>query len=417
VVVALGVAFAADPGEAPWPSIALGPELARVSSPACITHAGDASGRVFVAQRDGRIVVFAAEGGKPELFLDIAGRVSARDGGIRGLAFPYDFVDKRCFFVSYLSARRELVIARYRLAAGTGTGDAATEQVLLRVVLPQAERPGGGIAIGADSKLYVGVGEGVAARDSRGEAQDRGSLLGKILRIDVTSAAAQYAVPTDNPWAKTQGARGEIWAMGLGNPSWLGFDEESGDLFIADSLGAEYEEIDVQPGSSLGGDNFGWNTMEGMVCRTAKPCDDAGLTKPVAVLARKKGAELTGGALPGSVQRPQFDGISFFLERRSGRLWGLRRVDNGNWRSQALSETPAKIAALGAGENGEVYVADARTGAIRQVVLAPANREQQRSGASFGTDGEARDGGPVRVGRVEHGGDLDSVLRRSAVPR
>jgi len=358
--------------EAAWPSLVLGPEAARAADPVFIAHAGDGSGRVFVGERRGRIIVFGGENREQAPFLDIGDRVSARDGGLRGIAFPYDFVDKRYFCVSYVGAGRELRIARYRLGAGGAKAEPGSEEILLRIVLPGGERPGGGIAFGLDGKLYVGVGEGVAARKSRGEAQDRGSLAGKILRIEGDPAASRYGVPSDNPFAKIPGARPEIWATGLGNPSWVGFDPKRGDLYIADSRGDHRDEINFQPGTSGGGENYGWNILEGPDCRLKKPCETAGFTPPATAPARPAMCEVTAGVVPGEGARPESVDVFIYGDRCSGRLWGLRRSEAGDWETRALRDTGLTIGALGAGEGGEIYIADGSTGRIRRVVPAPA---------------------------------------------
>lgn len=354
-------------GAAAWPVLGLGAEAGRVSNPAFIAHAGDRSGRLFVGERGGRVLAFGGEAPGPAAFLDIRERVSAAHGGLRGLAFPYDFVDKRYFCVSYGAATGDLVIARYRLGAD-GAGDAASEQVLLRIMLPAAERPGGGIAFGLDGKLYVGVGEGEPAAASRGAAQDRGSLAGKILRIEADPGAGARPVPADNPWAKSAGARPEIWAVGVGNPSWLGFDPKTGDLHLTDSLGDRQEELNVQPGRSAGGENYGWNLIEGTRCRPKQACPSEGFTPPAVALPRKSACELIGGAIARDSGTPGLDGIALFGDRCSGRILGLRRDDAGAWEERKLLDTDLRIAALGVGEGGEIYVADEGSGAIRRIV-------------------------------------------------
>ena len=361
-VLAAGAAAAAD-----RPALELGKEVARVAAPAFIIHAGDGSGRVFVGERGGRIVVFGGELPRQQLFLDITARVDLPGGGLRAVVFSYDFADKRSFYVSYVGKEKDLVVSRFRLVQGGDAADPATETVLLRVPRAGGERPGGGLAFGPDGKLCVGVGEGAAAKKSRGEAQSLASPLGKILRIDVESGTKPYGVPVDNPFAKTAGARPEIWARGLGNPSWLAFDPRTGDLVVTDALGARHEEIDVLPGTSLGGENYGWNVLDGTDCRAKDPCDKAGFAMPAAVFPRSKGCELGPGAIARGGTYPEIEGDYVFGDDCSTRLKGIRRTEAGGWESRDLFDAGIRLSAVGAGENGVLFVADRRTGKVYEV--------------------------------------------------
>jgi glucose/arabinose dehydrogenase len=361
-VLAAGAAAAAD-----RPALELGKEVARVAAPAFIIHAGDGSGRVFAGERGGRIVVFDGELPRQQIFLDIAARVNLPGGGLRAAVFPYDFADKRSLYVSYVGKEKDLVVSRFRLVQGGDAADPATETVLLRVPQAGGERPGGGLAFGPDGKLCVGVGEGTAARKSRGDAQSLASLRGKILRIDVESSAKPYGVPVDNPFVKIAGARPEIWARGLGSPSWLAFDPRTGDLVVTDALGARHEEINVLPGTSMGGENYGWDVLDGTACRAKEPCDKAGFAMPAAVFPRSKGCELGPGVIARGGPYPEIEGDYVLGNDCSTRLRGVRRTEAGGWESRDLFDAGIRLSAVGAGENGVLFVADRRTGKVYEV--------------------------------------------------
>jgi glucose/arabinose dehydrogenase len=354
-----------------WPALSPGREVARAREPVFITHAGDGSGRVFIGERAGRVLVLGDGAPAPVVYLDLGDRVAAEDGGLRGLVFPADFVDRRYFVLSYVGKDHgDLIVSRFRLTRA-GAGDPSSEQVLLDVPLPGAERPGGGLAFGLDGKLYIGVGEGVPAAKSRGAAQDPASPLGKILRLDADPGAAHAGPLLDNPYAKRPGARPDIWATGLGNPAWLGVDPKSGDLYVVDSRGDRAEEVQVQPGTSMGGENYGWNVAEGKGCRGSTPCEAAGLTPPAAFLERPGACEVVGGVVP-QAGGPLPPGTAILAERCSGRILGMRPGDGEAWESQLLPAIRLRMTAVGAGDNGRIYAADGATGRIVELVASPA---------------------------------------------
>ena len=160
------------------------------------------------------------------------------------------------------------------------TADPGSELVILEVEQPYANHNGGAIRFGPGGMLYLGLGDGGAAGDPQGNGQNLGTLLGSIIRIEVrdASAAEQYRIPPDNPFADTPGARGEIWAHGLRNPWRMAFDS-AGRLWVGDVGQRALEEIDVVER----GGNYGWNRLEGTRCfRPSSGCDREGATPPVA---------------------------------------------------------------------------------------------------------------------------------------
>ncbi|MCA1734365.1 MAG: PQQ-dependent sugar dehydrogenase, partial [Acidobacteria bacterium] len=218
------------------PEISLVPIVAGLDTPVAITHAGDLSGRLFVTLQAGRIAIVEGGAVRPEPFLDIRSIVLA--GGERGLlsiAFHPAYRSNGRFFVNYTAAGSgDTVIAEYRVSsADPNRADPTSRREILRIAQPFTNHNGGQIQFGFDGYLYIGMGDGGSGGDPGNRAQDLSTLLGKMLRIDVDESQP-YAIPPDNPFASTPGARPEIWAFGLRNPWRFSFDRVTGELFIAD---------------------------------------------------------------------------------------------------------------------------------------------------------------------------------------
>lgn len=279
------------------------------------------------------------------------------------MAFPPEYAQKRYFYVNYTDRDGDTVIARYRLSKYPDTADPASEEVLLKIEQPFSNHNGGMLLFGPDGFLYIGMGDGGAAGDPFNNSQKPGSLLGKMLRIDVESGARPYAIPPDNPFVKTAGYRAEIWATGLRNPWRYAFDFATGGLYIADVGQNKYEEINFQPASSKGGENYGWSIMEGMHCYRSKRCDKKDLTMPVAEYNHSRGCSVTGGLVYRGRKAPALKGAYIYGDYCSGRIWALRQNKDA-WENELIAETGFAISTFGEDETGEMYVADHRTGEV-----------------------------------------------------
>jgi glucose/arabinose dehydrogenase len=263
-----------------WPEIGLSIAYEGFSRPVQMTHAGDGSGRLFVVEQWGRIQVIEDGEILETPFLDISDRVSCcGESGLLGLAFPPGFSVKRYFYVNYTDIDGDTVVARYHLSGDDNLADADSEEVILTIDQPFGNHNGGQLAFGPDGYLYIGTGDGGSAGDPNNRAQDRLSLLGKILRIDVESGQRPYSVPPSNPFADLDDAQPEIWALGLRNPWRFSFDRETGDLYIGDVGQNSFEEVNVQLASSNGGENYGWRTFEASTCFSQVGCDPTGLVR------------------------------------------------------------------------------------------------------------------------------------------
>src|SRR5687768_4385074 len=195
-------------------SIELEVVAAGLDSPLAVTHAGDGSGRIFVAEQGGaiRIVRDGAVTNRP--FLDITRRISSGgERGLLGLALHPQYPDDPRFFVNYTDKDGDTQIAAYRYDRANPDEAIAEETRLLSIGQPYANHNGGALAFGPDGYLYIATGDGGSGGDPHGLGQALDAVLGKILRIDVDAPAGnrQYAVPHDNPFVATPGARPEIW--------------------------------------------------------------------------------------------------------------------------------------------------------------------------------------------------------------
>jgi glucose/arabinose dehydrogenase len=357
--------------KADWPALLLTPVATGLEAPAHIAHAGDGSGRLFVVEQRGRIRIWKDGVLEPVPFLDITNRVLY--GGERGLlsvAFPPQFADKQYFYVNYTRTNGgPSVVARYYVSGGDpDVADAGSEERLLVVDQPYANHNGGQLAFSpADGYLYVGLGDGGSGNDPLNASQTKTNLLGKILRIGVEPANGEsYSVPTNNPFFGDPSYRPEIWALGLRNPWRFSFDRLTGDLYIADVGQSEWEEINVQPAGSPGGENYGWRIMEGLHCTGLDACETNGLTMPVWEYDHTQGCSVTGGEVyRGKVWSPMY-GTYLYADYCSGRIWGLKET-GGIWTNALLEDAPFNVTTFGADEYGELYLSDYNGGRMLRI--------------------------------------------------
>jgi glucose/arabinose dehydrogenase len=336
-------------------------------SPVDVQFPPDGSGRMFVVEQPGRVLIFDPEPPTSGAFLDLGDRVESagNEQGLLGLAFHPQFGTNGIFFVNYTDRAHHDVIARFHISPDPRHADPTSERILLSVDDPFINHNGGVLAFGPDGFLYAGLGDGGGAGDPFGNAQNTGSLLGKVLRLDVDTADP-YAIPAGNPFA-TGGGKPEVWAYGLRNPWRMSFDKSTGDLYIADVGQGLWEEVDVMPAGSPGGLNFGWNYREGLHPFAGKAPAGTQLTDPIAEYSHAEGGcSITGGPVYRGAL-PEWNGIYLYADYCSGKIWGLLpRGGNGSSASRSsrlLFETRAHITSFGQDALGEVYFAD-RAGGI-----------------------------------------------------
>jgi glucose/arabinose dehydrogenase len=362
--LALGLLGLATPAH-PQP-ITLQPIATGLVAPTSIVAPRDGSSRLFIVQQNGQIRIHDGLALLPQPFLDISSLVSnSGERGLLGLAFHPAFATNGYFFVDYTdpddaTGHFNVVIARYRVSAtDPNQADPASATTILKIPKPYANHNGGQLQFGADGYLYIGVGDGGSGGDPQNHAQDLSTVLGKVLRIDVTpTGPAPYGIPSSNPFVSTPGARGEIWAYGLRNPWRFSFDRTTHDLLIADVGQDRIEEIDFQPASSTGGENYGWRLMEGTLCyNPATNCNPGGLVLPILEYDHSQGCAVIGGYRYRGQRFPQLRGTYLYGDYCSGRLWGGRQGVGGAWTTSEMLKGPYSFSTFGEDEKGEVYVA------------------------------------------------------------
>jgi glucose/arabinose dehydrogenase len=298
------------------------------------------SGRLYVVEQPGRIRIL--EGGRllEEPFLDITDEVQS--GGERGLlsvAFHPDYEENGLFYVNYTNDAGDTRVVEYRAEAGTTTG---RSRMLLAVDQPYANHNGGQLAFGPDGLLYVGMGDGGSGGDPENRAQDLGSRLGKLLRLDV-----------DDP-----GGEWELVAYGLRNPWRFSFDRLTGDLWIADVGQDALEEIDFVPAAEVGELlNFGWDVFEGTaVFEDKEPAPDGRLVEPISEYTHEFGCSVTGGFVyRGSDVEREARGRYFYGDYCTGRIWSLARWQGEVTRREHQFRV-RQLSSFAEDEDGELYL-------------------------------------------------------------
>lgn len=332
------------------------------SQPVEYVQATDGSNRIWVVEKGGRILMFENDSQvqSADIFLDITSRVDSRasEKGLLGLAFHPRFSENGFFYIDYTN-RTDTVVARYRVdLSEPDRGLIDSEQIILTIPQPYSNHNGGHLAFGPDGYLYIAVGDGGSAGDPQGNGQNRGTLLGKILRIDVDkpSGNLSYGIPADNPFnGRQDGARPEIFAYGFRNPWKFSFDRLNGRLWVADVGQDSIEEIDVVEK----GLNYGWNVMEGSQCYPAsRQCSAEGLQLPVWEYRHPIGGSVTGGYVYYGDKFPGMKGAYIYGDFVSGSIWALRLDASGQVNNQLLLKSQLNIASFGLDGNNEIYVVD-----------------------------------------------------------
>jgi glucose/arabinose dehydrogenase len=333
--------------------------------------------RWFVVEQAGRVLVFenlAAVDSTSE-FIDITDRV--QEGGERGLlgmAFDPQFSTNGRVFLHYThddGGQLQSVLAAYTSLDGGATLDPTSEVILLLVDQPFDNHNGGHLAFGPDGMLYMALGDGGGAGDPENNAQNTSTLLGKILRLDVSSGTG-YTIPTDNPFAgnarctsDTGAPCPEIHAYGLRNPWRFSFDEATGDLWAGDVGQGDWEEID----RIVAGGNYGWRIREGTHCfepPSGCPTENGGdpLIDPDVEYGHDIGTSVTGGYVYRGTGVSALAGRYVFGDFGSGRIFA-HTTGSGDRAPDELLDTGLSISSFARGEDGEIYVVDYAGGLYR----------------------------------------------------
>ncbi len=354
------------------------PVITGFVSPDVIANAGDGSGRLFIAQQAGQILIYDGDALLETPFLDISERVGCcGEMGLLGLAFHPSFAGNGLFFVNFTDNNGDTNVSRFSVSADPNVADADSEELILKIPQPDSSHNGGQLEFGPDSYLYIATGDGGPSNDPQDRAQDRSSLLGKILRIDV-DGEPPYGIPDDNPFAGDEAARGEIWALGFRNPWRFSFDRMTGDLFIGDVDQDSREEINFLSATSAGGENYGWSRMEGSACfdrDTGLPlppetppevCNDGSLVLPALEHFHEGrcGGSIIGGYVYRGAASPTLVGHYLYGDFCKGELRAAIPDGAGGWAIVAVRDTGFSITTFGEDEEGEIFVADLISGTV-----------------------------------------------------
>lgn len=361
----------ADPGK--YTIVQAFPNLPVIADPVELTSPNDGTNRIFVASVGGVIHTFSntANVSSKNIFLDISGKVaSGGEMGLLGLAFSPDYKTNGYFYVNYTRRNPDLetVIARYKVSAGNANqADPSSETILLTFAQPYTNHNGGKLAFGNDGFLYIATGDGGSGGDPQKNGQNNKTLLGKILRIDVSGPGTgmPYKIPADNPFrGNTSGLREEIYAYGLRNPWRFSIDKTTGLFWAADVGQNRTEEIDI---IEKGG-NYGWNLMEGNDCYVAG-CDKSGLLLPIYVYGRDLGSSITGGYVCRDKNLPGLNGKYVYGDYVSGNIWALSYTDKKAGENILIGKVSgASLSSFGEDSNSNLYILNYNDGKIYKLV-------------------------------------------------
>ena len=352
-------------------TIALMPFISGLNQPLNMVQPPDGSNRFFVVERTGQIRVVVNGTLQATPFLDVSGLITSAGGeqGLLGLAFHPSYSSNGLFFVYYTASNGDNTLARFRVSASNANqADPNSRTVLFALADRFNNHNGGNGVFGPDGFLYVGIGDGGSAGDPDNNAQNLGSLMGKLLRIDVNSGNP-YAIPPSNPFVGVSGARGEVWALGLRNPWRWTFDRQNGDLYIGDVGQGNWEEIDRHPAAAAAGNNYQWSCLEGThAFNTSRTCSQGISTGPITEYDHSQGdCSVTGGYLYRGASISSLVGSYVYADYCSGRIWMLQQ-SGSTWNSSPLLDTTLNVASFAEDRLGEVYVIDITGGVVYRML-------------------------------------------------
>jgi glucose/arabinose dehydrogenase len=334
--------------------------------PLYITAADDDTNRLFIVGQAGTIWLIRDGQFASTPFLDLSGIVSNdvlsgySERGLLGLAFHPDYEDNGFFYVNYTDRNGTSHVARYSVSVDDpDRADPSSEVRLLTVAQPYPNHNGGHMDFGPDGYLYISLGDGGSADDPLENGQNRRTLLGKILRIDVDNPTATrpYGIPQDNPFYTDPTFAPEVFHYGLRNVWRFSFDRATGDLYLGDVGQNMWEEVNFLPAGTPGGVNFGWRAYEGLEPYLGQAVSD--VTMPFAVYPHNGGScSVTGGYVYRGTTIPTLAGAYLYGDYCSGVIWAAWRDGSEAWQSEVLIETGRRISSFGEDQAGALYLVD-----------------------------------------------------------
>lgn len=338
---------------------------------------------LYVVEQRGLIRVYEAGQEASQPFLDLQSLVwtptQFDERGMLGLAFDPAFATNGRLYLLYSNNQNQTTLARLSIEGGDPLrANPNSRQTLLVVPQVRPNHKGGWIGFGPDGFLYVNLGDdGACGECPDHPSQDGTVLFGKVLRLDVSGTGA-YTIPPDNPFVSDPGFRDEIWDYGYRNPWRASFDRETGNFWVGDVGRNDWEEINFESTDDAGGRNFGWPTKQGDHCYNPPiDCDETGLTDPIHEYAHTIGCSVTGGYVYRGSAIPTFQGLYFFGDFCTSRIWSFR-YQNGvksNFLERTTQLAPGNglalefISSFGENWDGELLIVDYGTGVDGEVYL------------------------------------------------
>jgi glucose/arabinose dehydrogenase len=356
-----------------------------LNRPVFVTHAPGDFDRIFILEQrsgsTGRVRVFNLATNTLESTPFLNQTVStASEEGLLGLAFHPDYATNGKFYINYTrsTAGRQTFVDEYTVSSNPNVADPLSRKQVLQISQPFSNHNGGWIAFGPDGYLYVSTGDGGSGGDPGNRSQDiTNQLLGKMLRLDVDGddfpgdANRNYAIPADNPFVGVSGDD-EIWAYGLRNAWRCAFDSATGDLYMGDVGQNAIEEVSFQPGSSTGGENYGWRCYEGNNAFNTSGCGPAAdYVFPIRTYTHSGGnCSITGGEVYRGCAIPELDGTYFYADYCSGQAFSFKY--DGAVVNELTNRTGEigggfGIASFGLDAYGEMYICRL-SGSIEKIV-------------------------------------------------
>ncbi|HEX2982538.1 MAG TPA: PQQ-dependent sugar dehydrogenase [Ignavibacteriales bacterium] len=330
----------------------------------------DGTNRLFAVSQNGAIRVFenTPEASSSIVFLDIQSKVVyGGEQGLLGLAFHPDYEKNGYFYVNYTAPDpRRTVIERYSVKKNDpNSADPQSGVIILEIEQPYSNHNGGQLSFGPDGYLYTILGDGGSGGDPLNSGQDRKSLLGKLLRINVNQSSGNkhYSIPSDNPYkGNMEGFKEEIYAYGLRNMWRFSWDAETKKLWCADVGQDKWEEINIIEA----GKNYGWRVMEGTHCYDpAEGCDKSAYTLPIWEYGHDEngGYSITGGFVYRGKSIKELTGKYIYADYVSRNIWALA-YDGKKASSELLLKGNISISSFGIDKDNELYLCSHHDGKI-----------------------------------------------------
>ncbi len=366
--------------------------ISGLSAPVDIVNAGDGTNRLFIVQQgssgSASIRVYSAAYVSLGTFLTVTGIATGGEQGLLSMAFHPDYETNGFFWVYYTNGNGDLELSRYKVSAGNpNVADASSKQVVITIPHPgQTNHNGAKLNFGSDGYLYFATGDGGGGGDPNNNAQNGNNLLGKMLRINVSTGTTSpfYSVPTDNPFISNPNVLDEIWALGLRNPFRWSFDRLNDNMWIGDVGQGQKEEVNYRTAAQSAGVNYGWRCYEGTLAFNTTGCQpQSNYVFPVFEYNNLQGnntpASVVGGFVYRGAAHPSMQGYYYCCDVYTGNLY---KINITNFSSSTQTGLPTLVVGFGETEAGELLAVSLNGNAYTLTPSIPTsvtnmNNEQQ----------------------------------------